>query len=66
MFVKVNNLILNLSNIISIKIDNDKVYIRTVNSPYEDYDLIIKFKDKNELRSFINQILNDFNIKEVV
>ena len=66
MFVKVNNLILNLSNIISIKIDNDKVYVRTVNSPYEDYDLIIKFKDKNELRSFINQILNDFNIKEVV
>ena len=66
MFVKVNNLILNLSNIISIKIDNDKVYIRTVNSPYEDYDWIIKFKDKNELRSFINQILNDFNIKEVV
>ena len=62
MFVKIGDLILNLNNIVSIKIDYYKIYIRTVNSPYEDYDLTIKFEDRDELKSFINRLLNDFNI----
>jgi len=62
MFVKIDKLILNLNNIVSMKIDHDKIYVRTVNSPYEDYDLIVKFKDEDELKSFVNRLLNDFNI----